>query len=170
MATTAAQLENVSIQTQNEVLSSSFVVVESNSVWEYSLSIKKDETRAEGSKGMLYGSGSHSRVRMLQSDLGRLLAKEEQMWHQRSRSLWLQNGGQNTKFFHSRASRRKRRNWGTRIQDGQGNWVTDDSQIKALFVSSFQQIFQTSNPTQMEEVLTRVPQSVTDDMNVRLTR
>ena len=55
METTAAQLESVSIQTQNEVFSSSFAVVESKSVWEYSLSIKKDETRAEGSRGMLYG-------------------------------------------------------------------------------------------------------------------
>ena len=54
--------------------------------------------------------GSFSRVQRLKLDISKLLVKEEQMWKQRSQALWLQEGDNNTKFFHSRAMHRFRRN------------------------------------------------------------
>ncbi|KAK7829813.1 hypothetical protein CFP56_028822 [Quercus suber] len=43
--------------------------------------------------------------------------KEERMWRQRSCTLYLQDGGQNTRFFHCRATQRKRKNLITGIKD-----------------------------------------------------
>ena len=54
--------------------------------------------------------GSISRVQRLKKEISKLLVREEQMWKQQSRALWLQEGDNNTKYFHSRASHRFRRN------------------------------------------------------------
>ena len=54
--------------------------------------------------------GCISRVQRLKKEISKLLVREEQMWKQQSRALWLQEGDNNTKYFHSRASHRFRRN------------------------------------------------------------
>lgn len=59
---------------------------------------------------MAIRGGSMDGVRRLKSKINGLLIKEENMWKQRSRALWLHEGDQNTKFFHNRASHRYRRN------------------------------------------------------------
>ena len=45
-------------------------------------------------------------VLKLKREISDLLVKEEKMWKQRSRSLWLQEGDKNTRYFHSRATHR----------------------------------------------------------------
>ncbi|XP_042969025.1 uncharacterized protein LOC122301700 [Carya illinoinensis] len=39
------------------------------------------------------------------------MEREEIMWRQRSKSLWLKEGDANTKFFHNKASQRRKKNW-----------------------------------------------------------
>lgn len=44
--------------------------------------------------------GQNARLRALKEEINTLLDKEARMWSQRSRTLWLKNGDNNTKFFH----------------------------------------------------------------------
>ena len=46
----------------------------------------------------------HLQVINLRREMGQLLEKEEKMWGQRSRALWLTDGDRNTQYFHNRAS------------------------------------------------------------------
>jgi hypothetical protein len=49
-------------------------------------------------------------VRQIEKELDDLLEYEELWWNQRSRALWLQHGDKNTKFFHQKATHRRRKN------------------------------------------------------------
>ena len=53
-------------------------------------------------------------------ELNELLQKEEIIWRQQSRIQWMKEGDCNTKFFHTRASTRRKKNRINRIQDDQG--------------------------------------------------
>ncbi|KAF5464768.1 hypothetical protein F2P56_014820, partial [Juglans regia] len=50
------------------------------------------------------------------------LEREEVMWRQRSKALWLKEGDKNSRYFHMKASQRRRKNKIVRLQDEQGNW------------------------------------------------
>ena len=52
-------------------------------------------------KAIRGGGGYYARVLRLKKEISKLLAREEKMWKQRSRSLWLQEGDNNTRYFHS---------------------------------------------------------------------
>ena len=49
---------------------------------------------------------SYEQVRMLKLEINELLDKESMMWIQRAQALYLQSGDGNTRYFHSRASKR----------------------------------------------------------------
>ena len=67
-------------------------------------------------------SGNPDEMERLKSELRCLYDKEEKMWQQRSRLQWLQNGDQNTRFFHGTATQRKRRNFIKGLRDENGVW------------------------------------------------
>ena len=51
-------------------------------------------------------NGSNHRVRGLKMEINELLVKENTMWRQRSKALWLAEGDMNSKYFHSRTTQR----------------------------------------------------------------
>ena len=50
-------------------------------------------------------------LRRTQIELNYWLDREDDMWRQRSRINWFQNGDRNTSFFHAKASARQRKNF-----------------------------------------------------------
>ena len=79
------------------------------------------------------------------------------MWAHRSRVLWLKDGNKNTRFFHSKASQRRRRNYINGLFDDSGSWTTNPTQISASILNFYQQLFTSSNPSGFEAVLDIIP-------------
>ena len=107
---------------------------------------------------------------VLRREVNVLLVKEEKMWHQRSRINWLQSGDQNTKFFHTHASRRKRGNWIQGIEDSDGVWHEDIGKIEDEAVQYFTNLFTSTRPQLDERSLRGVHKVITNDMNRELSR
>ncbi|XP_075675171.1 uncharacterized protein LOC142644440 [Castanea sativa] len=59
-------------------------------------------------------------INRFRKEISDLLDSEEIMWSQRSKALWLKEGDRNTKFFHHRASKRRRKNTINGIWDANG--------------------------------------------------
>lgn len=59
----------------------------------------------------------------VEAELDSLLKREETMWFQRSRALWLKDGDKNSKNFHQKATNRKIRNTIKNIRTEEGNEV-----------------------------------------------
>ncbi|KAL5559792.1 hypothetical protein UlMin_036003 [Ulmus minor] len=82
-----------------------------------------------------------------QTTLERLLTREELFWKQHARTDWLIAGDRNTKFFHSQASGRRRKNEIIGIFNDSGNWVTDGKNIEIAICHFFSNLFSSSNPS-----------------------
>ena len=74
-------------------------------------------------------SGCNQRAKSLKQYILELVDKENRLWFQRSKVLWAKFGDRNSKFFHSHASQRKRKNLIHKIQDCHGQWRKDKDEI-----------------------------------------
>ena len=106
-------------------------------------------------------------IKKLENQISNMLMDEEIYWKQRSRVKWLKEGDRNTKFFHEKASARRRKNkiWG--VEDNNGKWLKDQDDINREFSEFFQDLFTTSNPSyaQIQEVVLELQPKVTSEMN-----
>ncbi|XP_071678252.1 uncharacterized protein [Lolium perenne] len=78
-------------------------------------------------------------------------SREEVMWRQRSRVQWLAEGDKNTRFFHLRASQRKRRNKISQLRKSDGE-ITDDPIAMASATNEFYRDLYRSEGTEEMEV------------------
>ncbi|KAK6119801.1 hypothetical protein DH2020_046456 [Rehmannia glutinosa] len=131
--------------------------------------LQKELTKANSASP---DSMDFSRIVKLRQDLERALLVEEHYWKQRSRVEWLKFGDKNTKFFHRKASARKRNNWITGVESDDGRWVTDDVEISRVIAAYFQNVFSTSNPMMddMEPILDAITSHIPLDVLVDLDR
>ena len=109
-------------------------------------------------------------VRAIQLEVNELLEKENLMWQQRARSLFLKSSDRNTRYFHNRASHRYRRNSIKGLKNSANEWCTSDSQVSEIVIRFYESLFSSSNPSDMHKVMEAVEPKVTADMNQELTK
>uniref|UniRef100_A0A2N9HR00 RRM domain-containing protein n=1 Tax=Fagus sylvatica TaxID=28930 RepID=A0A2N9HR00_FAGSY len=112
----------------------------------------------------------HANINGLRKELNMLLGKEEKFWRQRSRISWLSQGDRNTKYFHGRATQRRRRNSVYRLRDEWGSWHESNEEIAEIMLEYYNSLFTTSSPTNLAEAVEEVQSVVTEDMNDSLIR
>ena len=106
--------------------------------------------------------GVMSEIRRVKARLNDLVESEEIWWAQRSRALWLKHGDKNTKLFHQKASQRKSRNW---VEcDDHREKFDDEEDIARVFNNFFQDLFSTSHPERITEVVQMVKDRLLDAM------
>ncbi|XP_074315071.1 uncharacterized protein LOC141651251 [Silene latifolia] len=111
-----------------------------------------------------------NRRRKIVAELASLRKQEEQFWRQRSRALWLKDGDKNTKFFHTRAGERKRKNFIAKLVDDDGVTRVGNEGVANVANDYFQQLFTSSNPIVDHNILQGLHNRVTDVMNAELRR
>ncbi|XP_056695214.1 uncharacterized protein [Spinacia oleracea] len=108
----------------------------------------------------------------LEKDLDDLYEKQEAFWYLRSRAADIKDGDRNTKYFHHKASQRRRRNEIKRLMDGTGQWVTEEEEIEGVVEDFYEELFTTSGPssTAVEKVLEAVGTTISSEDNNLLLR
>lgn len=106
----------------------------------------------------------------LETKLNLLLHQEQAFWKQRAKVFWLTDGDLNTKFFHISASNRKNKNLLRGLFDETGKWCTSDDDLEGIALRYYGNLFTTSMPTNILEMVDFLPSIISEDMNVLLTK
>ncbi|KAG7559082.1 Reverse transcriptase domain [Arabidopsis thaliana x Arabidopsis arenosa] len=96
--------------------------------------------------------------------------EEEIFWKQKSRANWLDEGDENTKYFHASTKQRRAINRIIGLQDHNGTWIESEEGIEQIAVKYFNNFFTATAHDGEFQVLRDVPEIVTTDMNSFLTR
>ena len=112
---------------------------------------------------------SHAEIKV-QERIVELNHREEIMWKQRSRIMWLAEGDKNTRFFHLRASQRRRRNQITKLRRPDGEITENEVEMGALASVFYKDLYTSEGTEDMESVLSTVPAKVTAAINEQLMK
>jgi hypothetical protein len=112
---------------------------------------------------------SYEEVKVTQR-LVELFHREEVMWRQRSRVQWLAEGDRNTRFFHLRASKRKKKNRICRLKRPDGNYAEADQEMADMTTTFYENLYTSEGVENMNEVINVIPTKVTAEMNNMLLK
>ncbi|XP_039060736.1 uncharacterized protein LOC120204786 [Hibiscus syriacus] len=98
-----------------------------------------------------YNSEIALELKRSRAELWRLYKIEEQIWFQNSRSKWVEDGDRNTRYFHTCASVRRKRNALNAILVN-GNFVHDPNVIKSTVRDHFFKAFNDQFTLQVEDI------------------
>jgi hypothetical protein len=94
--------------------------------------------------------------------------REEVMWRQRSRILWLSAGDRNTRFFHIRASRLREQNKIVKLKKLDGQFTVNEQELGEITTEFYKTLYTSDSTENMEAVLDTVPVKVSPEMNAKL--
>ena len=119
--------------------------------------------------------GIMEKIKHLESVMEGLLEREEIFWKQRSRIDWLQVGDRNTKFFHSKATARKRKNFVANLLDDNGVSQVSEKGMSKVVSDFYSDLFQSSNPSVFDinmasrDICSRVTEEMSELLCSRFT-
>ena len=82
----------------------------------------------------------------------------------------MREGDRNTKFFHAKASARRKKNLIVSLKEMDGTVIEQQSDIERVIIQHFSTLFESSNPNAIEEVVGHIPRVVMEEMNDWLMR
>jgi len=118
----------------------------------------------------LRGEKDIHRRRSLLNEISSWRRKEEVFWAQRAKADFLKYGDSNSRWFHTRAKMRRKNNSISRLKTEEGTWAETAGEVKKIVVDYFANLFTSTSPERMEEVLETIPTRVTEVMNDSLLR
>lgn len=68
--------------------------------------------------------------------------RQEILWHQKSRELWLTAGDRNSKFFHAAAVHNRRKIFIATLKNNDGDWIESRGRIGDFLINEFAKLFQ----------------------------
>lgn len=77
----------------------------------------------------------------MKKEINEILIREEIIWNQRSRALWIKWDDRNTSFFHATASQRRRKSRIVGLQDLNGVWKEDKEGVEGIIMDYFTLIY-----------------------------
>jgi hypothetical protein len=122
---------------------------------------------------LLLNPNSHHLIHQIaqkEQEIEDLMEKEEIWWSQRSRALWLTHGDKNTKYFHQKASQRRRKNKIDCIKDSTGITHKNQEETENIFITHFQQLFTSQGTHNITETTRTVQNRINAEMMDHLSK
>lgn len=104
---------------------------------------------------LLESNADSAAIRLATDQLNELLYREEMLWLQRSRIDWLKEGDRNTKFFHSKAVWRAKKNKISKLRDSEGTVHSSTNVLEQMSTDYFKEIF-SADPSLDHSKVTRL--------------
>lgn len=101
-------------------------------------------------------------------NLTEIYAQQEVFWRQRSKQLWLNEGDQNSKYFHATIKNRRKVNQNTTLKDDNGHTVQWGSGIEETMTDYFTRLF-AATTTSWESITDSLSSKVTEEKNSMLS-
>ena len=114
-------------------------------------------------------SRNNQQVRELKKEIAELIDKENRLWFQRSKVLWAKFGDRNSKFFHSQASQRKRKNLIRKLKDSNGRVFKENEGIAECLVQYYQNLISSENQQFCDSATDSIQTMITEEMNSKLS-
>ncbi|XP_012851547.1 PREDICTED: uncharacterized protein LOC105971242 [Erythranthe guttata] len=111
-------------------------------------------------------------IRGVRAELEQAYGDDDMYWRQRNRVQWIQEGDRNTRFFHSKATIRRRTNRVDRLKDTEGIWKEKDEDTENIISNYFEHIFKSTNPREdeIDEVLASVETRISREASQLLSK
>ena len=123
---------------------------------------KQTQLQQLESLNLLYETAEE--VQALRREINELHTREEIMWNQRSKVMWLQHGDKNTKFFHATTSQRRRKNRIGGLIDDTGTWHEDKEITEKIILDYFNSIYNSNQPSNFDESLNAMEERVSPEI------
>lgn len=106
----------------------------------------------------------------LEKDLEELLHKHDTYWRSRAENVQIKEGDTNTRFFHQKASCRRRQNKIIQLTDDHGHIKTNQEDLNKIIIDLYSKLFFSDGTTNIDSVIASIPMIITPNINEELLK